>query len=150
MTNPQYSKQNGRGEKLHQTADYGCSDYQHNIIDDMNMINQKCQKVVQTTNRKGRTASNQPEQMIDNELKIIYIFSMGKEWRFRRSIKKYIRGVKEIDKWVGRSSEKYGHAVDKFGRTVKDTHAAGRAIGMDQRGVDREIQKAISRLRKER
>lgn len=42
FTNPHCPKQNGRVERLHQTAEYEYFNYQYDILDDLEMINQKC------------------------------------------------------------------------------------------------------------
>lgn len=42
FTDPHCPKQNGRVERLHQTAEYEYFNYQYDLLDDLNMINQKC------------------------------------------------------------------------------------------------------------
>lgn len=42
FTDPHCPKQNGRVERLHQTAEYEYFNYQEELIDDLDMINQKC------------------------------------------------------------------------------------------------------------
>lgn len=42
FTDPHCPKQNGRVERLHQTAEYEYFNYQYDLIDDLEMINQKC------------------------------------------------------------------------------------------------------------
>jgi len=42
FTNPHCPKQNGRVERLHQTAEYEYFNYQYDLLDDLEMINQKC------------------------------------------------------------------------------------------------------------
>lgn len=42
FTNPNCPKQNGRVERLHQTAEYEYFNYQDDLLDDLEMINQKC------------------------------------------------------------------------------------------------------------
>lgn len=42
FTDPHCPKQNGRVERLHQTAEYEYFNYQYDLIDDLTMINQKC------------------------------------------------------------------------------------------------------------
>lgn len=42
FTDPHCPKQNGRVERLHQTAEYEYFNYQYDLLDDLTMINQKC------------------------------------------------------------------------------------------------------------
>lgn len=42
FTDPNCPKQNGRVERLHQTAEYEYFNYQDDLLDDIEMINQKC------------------------------------------------------------------------------------------------------------
>ena len=42
FTDPHCPKQNGRVERLHQTAEYEFFNYQYDLLDDIEMINQKC------------------------------------------------------------------------------------------------------------
>jgi putative transposase len=42
FTDPHCPKQNGRVERLHQTAEYEYFNYQEDLLDDLEMINQKC------------------------------------------------------------------------------------------------------------
>jgi putative transposase len=42
FTNPHCPKQNGRVERLHQTAEYEYFNYQYDLIDDLPMINERC------------------------------------------------------------------------------------------------------------
>lgn len=42
FTNPHCPKQNGRVERFHQTAEYEYFNYQEDLLDDLEMINQKC------------------------------------------------------------------------------------------------------------
>ena len=42
FTDPNCPKQNGRVERLHQTAEYEYFNYQDDLLDDLEMINQKC------------------------------------------------------------------------------------------------------------
>lgn len=42
FTDPHCPKQNGRVERLHQTAEYEYFNYQYDLLDDLEMINQKC------------------------------------------------------------------------------------------------------------
>jgi len=51
FTDPHCPKQNGRVERLHQTAEYEYFNYQYDLIDDLDMINQRCMEF----NRKYNT-----------------------------------------------------------------------------------------------
>lgn len=42
FTNPNCPKQNGRVERLHQTAEYEYFNYQYDLLDDLDMINKHC------------------------------------------------------------------------------------------------------------
>ncbi len=42
FTNPNCPKQNGRVERFHQTAEYEYFNYQEDLLDDLEMINQRC------------------------------------------------------------------------------------------------------------
>ena len=42
FTDPHCPKQNGRVERLHQTAEYEYFNYQEDLLDDLDMINEKC------------------------------------------------------------------------------------------------------------
>jgi transposase InsO family protein len=42
FTDPHCPKQNGRVERLHQTAEYEYFNYQYDLLDDLGMINQRC------------------------------------------------------------------------------------------------------------
>jgi len=42
FTNPHCPKQNGRVERLHQTAEYEYFNYQEDLLDDLEMINERC------------------------------------------------------------------------------------------------------------
>ena len=42
FTNPHCPKQNGRVERLHQTAEYEYFNYQYDLLDDLQMINEHC------------------------------------------------------------------------------------------------------------
>lgn len=42
FTNPHCPKQNGRVERLHQTAEYEYFNYQDDLLDDLDMINERC------------------------------------------------------------------------------------------------------------
>lgn len=42
FTDPHCPKQNGRVERLHQTAEYEYFNYQYDLLDDLEMINEKC------------------------------------------------------------------------------------------------------------
>lgn len=42
FTNPHCPKQNGRVERLHQTAEYEYFNYQYDLLDNIDMINQRC------------------------------------------------------------------------------------------------------------
>lgn len=42
FTDPHCPKQNGRVERLHQTAEYEYFNYQYDLLDDLDMINQRC------------------------------------------------------------------------------------------------------------
>lgn len=42
FTDPHCPKQNGRVERLHQTAEYEYFNYQNDLLDDLEMINQRC------------------------------------------------------------------------------------------------------------
>lgn len=42
FTDPHCPKQNGRVERLHQTAEYEYFNYQNDLLDDLDMINQRC------------------------------------------------------------------------------------------------------------
>lgn len=42
FTNPHCPKQNGRVERFHQTAEYEYFNYQEDLLDDLDMINEKC------------------------------------------------------------------------------------------------------------
>lgn len=42
FTNPHCPKQNGRVERFHQTAEYEYFNYQEDLLDDLEMINQRC------------------------------------------------------------------------------------------------------------
>ena len=42
FTNPHCPKQNGRVERLHQTAEYEYFNYQYDLLDNLEMINQRC------------------------------------------------------------------------------------------------------------
>jgi transposase InsO family protein len=42
FTNPHCPKQNGRVERLHQTAEYEYFNYQYDLLDDLDMINEHC------------------------------------------------------------------------------------------------------------
>ena len=42
FTDPHCPKQNGRVERLHQTAEYEYFNYQEDLLDDLDMINQRC------------------------------------------------------------------------------------------------------------
>jgi transposase InsO family protein len=44
FTNPHCPKQNGRVERLHQTAEYEYFNYQYDLLDDIEMINQRCRE----------------------------------------------------------------------------------------------------------
>ncbi len=44
FTNPHCPKQNGRIERLHQTAEYEYFNYQEDLLDDLEMINEHCMK----------------------------------------------------------------------------------------------------------
>lgn len=44
FTDPHCPKQNGRVERLHQTAEYEYFNYQHDLLDDIDMINEHCMK----------------------------------------------------------------------------------------------------------
>lgn len=44
FTNPHCPKQNGRVERLHQTAEYEYFNYQYDLLDDLDMINEHCMR----------------------------------------------------------------------------------------------------------
>jgi transposase InsO family protein len=50
FTNPHCPKQNGRVERLHQTAEYEYFNYQYDLLDDLEMINQKCEEFCEKYN----------------------------------------------------------------------------------------------------
>lgn len=52
FTNPHCPKQNGRVERLHQTAEYEYFNYQYDLIDDLAMINRKCMEFCTKYNTK--------------------------------------------------------------------------------------------------
>lgn len=52
FTDPHCPKQNGRVERLHQTAEYEYFNYQEDLLDDLEMINQKCQEFCTKYNTK--------------------------------------------------------------------------------------------------
>lgn len=52
FTDPHCPKQNGRVERLHQTAEYEFFNYQYDLLDDLEMINQKCMEFNIKYNRK--------------------------------------------------------------------------------------------------
>lgn len=52
FTNPHCPKQNGRVERLHQTAEYEYFNYQYDLLDDLEMINQKCREFCTKYNTK--------------------------------------------------------------------------------------------------
>ncbi len=52
FTNPHCPKQNGRVERLHQTAEYEYFNYQYDLLDNLEMINQKCMEFCTKYNTK--------------------------------------------------------------------------------------------------
>lgn len=52
FTDPHCPKQNGRVERLHQTAEYEYFNYQDDLLDDLEMINQKCMEFCKKYNTK--------------------------------------------------------------------------------------------------
>ena len=52
FTNPNCPKQNGRVERFHQTAEYEYFNYQEDLLDDLDMINQKCMEFYTKYNTK--------------------------------------------------------------------------------------------------
>lgn len=52
FTDPHCPKQNGRVERLHQTAEYEYFNYQYDLLDDLSMINQKCMEFCTKYNTK--------------------------------------------------------------------------------------------------
>lgn len=52
FTDPHCPKQNGRVERLHQTAEYEYFNYQDDLLDDLTMINQRCMEFCTKYNTK--------------------------------------------------------------------------------------------------
>ena len=52
FTDPHCPQQNGRVERLHQTAEYEYFNYQEDLLDDLEMINQRCMKFNEKYNTK--------------------------------------------------------------------------------------------------
>lgn len=52
FTDPHCPKQNGRVERLHQTAEYEYFNYQYDLLDNLEMINQRCQEFCTKYNTK--------------------------------------------------------------------------------------------------
>ena len=52
FTDPHCPKQNGRVERLHQTAEYEYFNYQYDLLDNLEMINQKCMEFCTKYNTK--------------------------------------------------------------------------------------------------
>lgn len=52
FTDPHCPKQNGRVERLHQTAEYEYFNYQHDLLDDLDMINKHCMLFNEKYNKK--------------------------------------------------------------------------------------------------
>lgn len=52
FTDPHCPKQNGRVERLHQTAEYEYFNYQEDLLDDLEMINQRCMEFCTKYNTK--------------------------------------------------------------------------------------------------
>lgn len=52
FTDPHCPKQNGRVERLHQTAEYEYFNYQYDLLDDLTMINQRCMEFCTKYNTK--------------------------------------------------------------------------------------------------
>lgn len=52
FTDPHCPKQNGRVERLHQTAEYEYFNYQEDLLDELDMINQRCMEFNQKYNTK--------------------------------------------------------------------------------------------------